>query len=122
MSAAEDFDLYFAECPLVAIIRGVTPDDAEATAAAIFEGGIRIIEVPLNSPRPFDSIETFLRQWLPGILMPRSRQLEHISTTSPTLRRGKLRRAAKRPMRTIQGRLPLVGGVVRPVCKHDVAG
>jgi 2-dehydro-3-deoxyphosphogalactonate aldolase len=57
MSAAEDFDLYFAECPLVAIIRGVTPDDAEATAAAIFEGGIRIIEVPLNSPRPFDSIE-----------------------------------------------------------------
>ena len=43
MSAAEDFDLYFAECPLVAIIRGVTPDDAEATAAAIFEGGIRII-------------------------------------------------------------------------------
>jgi 2-dehydro-3-deoxyphosphogalactonate aldolase len=57
MSAADDFDLYFAECPLVAIIRGVTPDDAEATAAAIFEGGIRIIEVPLNSPRPFDSIE-----------------------------------------------------------------
>jgi len=57
MSAAEDFDRYFAECPLVAIIRGVTPQDAEATASAIFEGGIRIIEVPLNSPRPFDSIE-----------------------------------------------------------------
>jgi 2-dehydro-3-deoxyphosphogalactonate aldolase len=57
MSAVEDFDRYFAECPLVAIIRGVTPEDAEATAAAIFEGGIRIIEVPLNSPRPFDSIE-----------------------------------------------------------------
>ena len=61
MSAADDFDLYFAECPLVAIIRGVTPDDAEATAAAIFEGGIRIIEVPLNSPRPFDSIEIIAR-------------------------------------------------------------
>ena len=57
MSAAQDFDRYFAECPLVAIIRGVTPEDAEATAAAIFQGGIRIIEVPLNSPRPFDSIE-----------------------------------------------------------------
>ena len=57
MSAVEDFDRYFAECPLVAIIRGVTPVDAEATAAAIFEGGIRIIEVPLNSPQPFDSIE-----------------------------------------------------------------
>jgi 2-dehydro-3-deoxyphosphogalactonate aldolase len=57
MSAVEDFDRYFAECPLVAIIRGVTPKDAEATAEAIFQGGIRIIEVPLNSPRPFDSIE-----------------------------------------------------------------
>ena len=57
MSAAEDFRTYFAECPLVAIIRGVTPADAEAIATAIFEGGIRIIEVPLNSPQPFDSIQ-----------------------------------------------------------------
>ena len=57
MSAAEDFRRYFRECPLVAIIRGVTPQDAEATAKALFEGGIRIIEVPLNSPQPFDSIK-----------------------------------------------------------------
>ncbi len=56
MSAAEDFSSYFAECPLVAIIRGVTPADAEATAGAIFAGGIRIIEVPLNSPQPLESI------------------------------------------------------------------
>ena len=63
MSAAEDFDLYFAECSLVAIIRGVTPQDAQATAAAIFEGGIRIIEVPLNSPRPFDSIEIIAKSF-----------------------------------------------------------
>ena len=57
MSAVEDFRRYFAECPLVAIIRGVTPSDAEATAAAVFDAGIRIIEVPLNSPQPFDSIK-----------------------------------------------------------------
>lgn len=56
MSAAEDFRRYFGECPLVAIIRGVMPADAEATAKAIFEGGIRIIEVPLNSPEPLESI------------------------------------------------------------------
>ena len=56
MSALDDFRRYFAECPLVAIIRGVTPEDAEATARAIFDGGIRIIEVPLNSPEPFESI------------------------------------------------------------------
>ncbi len=56
MSALDNFRRYFAECPLVAIIRGVTPADAEATARAIFDGGIRIIEVPLNSPQPFESI------------------------------------------------------------------
>ena len=56
MSAVEDFRRYFAECPLVAIIRGVTPSEAEGIASALHEGGIRIIEVPLNSPQPFDSI------------------------------------------------------------------
>ncbi|TFI58564.1 2-dehydro-3-deoxy-6-phosphogalactonate aldolase [Sphingomonas parva] len=45
-----------AECPLVAIIRGVTPDEAEAIGAAIHDAGIRIIEVPLNSPDPLASI------------------------------------------------------------------
>ncbi|HEY0165191.1 MAG TPA: 2-dehydro-3-deoxy-6-phosphogalactonate aldolase [Sphingomicrobium sp.] len=44
------------QCPLVAIIRGVTPEEAEAIGAAIFEAGIRIIEVPLNSPDPLASI------------------------------------------------------------------
>ena len=49
------------QCPLIAIIRGVTPDEAEAVGAAIFNAGIRIIEVPLNSPRPLDSIERLAR-------------------------------------------------------------
>ena len=57
MSARALFDRYFAECPLVAIVRGVTPDEAEAIGEAIYDGGIRIIEVPLNSPDPLRSIE-----------------------------------------------------------------
>lgn len=57
MSASELFHRYFDECPLVAIIRGVTPDEAEAIGCAIYEAGIRIIEVPLNSPEPLKSIE-----------------------------------------------------------------
>ena len=56
MSAVEDFRLYFAECPLVGIVRGVTSDEAEAIAQALYDGGIRIIEVPLNSPEPLESI------------------------------------------------------------------
>ncbi|HEV2748742.1 MAG TPA: 2-dehydro-3-deoxy-6-phosphogalactonate aldolase [Allosphingosinicella sp.] len=47
---------YLGLCPLVAIIRGVTPDQAEAVGEALFAGGIRIIEVPLNSPEPLVSI------------------------------------------------------------------
>jgi 2-dehydro-3-deoxyphosphogalactonate aldolase len=57
MSAIDLLHRYLDECPLVAIIRGVTPDDAEAIGEAIYEGGIRIIEVPLNSPDPLKSIE-----------------------------------------------------------------
>jgi len=56
MNPSEELNRRLSECPLVAIIRGVTPDDAEAIGAALWENGIRIIEVPLNSPRPLDSI------------------------------------------------------------------
>jgi 2-dehydro-3-deoxyphosphogalactonate aldolase len=56
MSALEDFTRHFASCPLVAIIRGVTPAEVEGIGDALFQAGIRIIEVPLNSPDPFQSI------------------------------------------------------------------
>jgi 2-dehydro-3-deoxyphosphogalactonate aldolase len=46
---------------LVAILRGLDPDGATATAEAIYEAGIEAIEVPLNSPEPFRSIEAIAR-------------------------------------------------------------
>ena len=58
MSARDLFDRYFTQCPLVAIIRGVTPAEAPDIGRALFDAGIRIIEVPLNSPQPFDSIRS----------------------------------------------------------------
>ena len=57
MSALDTLRRYLDECPLVAIIRGVTPGEAVAIGQAIFDAGIRIIEVPLNSPEPLKSIE-----------------------------------------------------------------
>lgn len=51
------FQTHFSACPLVSVIRGVTSDEAVAVGEALFEAGIRIIEVPLNSPEPLRSIE-----------------------------------------------------------------
>jgi 2-dehydro-3-deoxyphosphogalactonate aldolase len=57
MSAPAAFARYFAACPLIAILRGLPPADADAVGEALIAAGVRIIEVPLNSPDPFASIE-----------------------------------------------------------------
>ena len=43
-------------CPIVAILRGVKPDEIDAIGDALVEAGVTVIEVPLNSPQPFESI------------------------------------------------------------------
>jgi 2-dehydro-3-deoxyphosphogalactonate aldolase len=45
-----------AECPVVAIVRGITPDEVVDHARALQAAGICAVEVPLNSPEPFESI------------------------------------------------------------------
>ena len=52
---------YLARCPLIAILRGVRPDEVTAIATALETAGIAIIEVPLNSPDPISSIATLAR-------------------------------------------------------------
>ena len=42
--------------PLIAILRGVTPLEAESVSEVLIESGISIIEIPLNSPKPFETI------------------------------------------------------------------
>ena len=43
--------------PLVAILRGIKPDEAQAVVGVLLESGFTAIEIPLNSPDPFRSIE-----------------------------------------------------------------
>jgi len=51
------FATHLGRMPLIAILRGLTPPDAVGVGAALIDAGFRIIEVPLNSPEPFVSIE-----------------------------------------------------------------
>lgn len=76
MSASELFRRYLDQCPLVAIIRGVTPGEAEAIGDAIYEGGIRMIEVPLNSPDPLASIERLAKKFGDDMLVGAGTVLE----------------------------------------------
>ncbi|MDR6180868.1 2-dehydro-3-deoxyphosphogalactonate aldolase [Pseudomonas sp. SORGH_AS 211] len=49
-------DTYLKDLPLIAILRGVTPDEIVAVGHALYDAGFRVIEIPLNSPQPFESI------------------------------------------------------------------
>lgn len=50
-------------CGIIAILRGVTPQEAPDVTNVLFDAGIRIVEVPLNSPDPFVSIEKLSKSY-----------------------------------------------------------
>lgn len=52
---------WLAQCPVIAILRGIRPEEAESIGRALEESGIKIVEVPLNSPDPLESIATLAR-------------------------------------------------------------
>ncbi|GGH08431.1 2-dehydro-3-deoxy-6-phosphogalactonate aldolase [Alsobacter metallidurans] len=56
MSHTAAFQAAYARCPLIAILRGLRPDEAVAVGEALAGAGFTILEVPLNSPEPLDSI------------------------------------------------------------------
>lgn len=58
-----NFDAAFARCPLIAILRGVKPDEVEAIGDALVDAGFTLIEVPMNSPDPLDSIARLARRF-----------------------------------------------------------
>ena len=58
-----DWNDAFEICPLVAILRGVKPDEAEDVAEALLNAGFTQIEVPLNSPDPFESISRLVQRY-----------------------------------------------------------
>lgn len=55
--------------PLVAILRGLKPEEVEGVVGALIETGFTAIEIPLNSPDPFRSIETAAKMAPEGVLI-----------------------------------------------------
>lgn len=53
----------FPQTRLIGIFRGLRPDEAEEIIAASIEGGLRVVEIPLNSPQPLTSIETVAKRF-----------------------------------------------------------
>jgi len=72
----KSFRDYLADLPLVAILRGLRPENAEIIGHVLVEAGFRVIEVPLNSPEPFRSIEVLARAMPDGVLVGAGTVLE----------------------------------------------
>lgn len=68
MTPQEKFTAAFSALPLVAILRGLTPAEAPAIGDALTTSGFGLLEVPLNSPQPLDSV-ALLAQRFPRALV-----------------------------------------------------
>ena len=114
----------FSPTGLIAILRGLTPGEAVAVGRAVAEAGIGILEVPLNSPDPGQSI-SLLREALPGCLVGAgtvltTAQVEEAQAAgaqlvvSPNTDAGRHRRDRAPGHAQLPRRRDAVGGVRRP--------
>jgi 2-dehydro-3-deoxyphosphogalactonate aldolase len=69
MPTLDAFEAAFDALPLVAILRGLVPDEAEAVGTTLVEAGFSLIEVPLNSPDPFASIAKLAKALPPEVVV-----------------------------------------------------
>lgn len=68
MTPIDTFQAAVRQLPLIAILRGLTPAEAPGVGDAIVESGFRLLEVPLNSPQPLDSI-ALMRERFPHAMV-----------------------------------------------------
>ncbi len=63
MNASNGLVEYLAPLPLFAVLRGITPAEIPAIGESLAAEGFRVLEVPLNSPQPFESIARLARDF-----------------------------------------------------------
>ncbi len=61
--ATQTFQQALQACPLIAVLRWISPDEVESVAEVLIDSGFRLLEVPLNSPSPYVSIEKLVRRF-----------------------------------------------------------
>lgn len=81
---------YMRELPLVAILRGITPQRSVEVVEALYAAGFRMVEVPLNSPDPLDSIERIAKQFGDDMLVGAGTVLSNAQVTQVKDRGGRL--------------------------------
>ncbi|MEO6218648.1 MAG: 2-dehydro-3-deoxy-6-phosphogalactonate aldolase [Sphingomonas sp.] len=69
MRLNSDFGAAMARCPLVAILRGIRPEEIEGIADALVDAGFSMIEIPLNSPDPLTSIARIAKRYGDDVLI-----------------------------------------------------
>ncbi len=100
--------------PLIAILRGLKPEETESVVGALIETGFKAIEIPLNSPDPFRSIETAVKMAPADCLIGAgtvltTAQVEQLATVggrlmvSPNVEPAVIRLAAAKGMVTMPG-------------------
>ena len=57
----ERFESLLGACPLIAILRGITAAEVPSVCDVLFQSGVRLLEIPLNSPAPYESIAAAVR-------------------------------------------------------------
>jgi len=83
-------DRHLEEVPLVAILRGITPDEVLDVAQVLFDAGFGCIEVPLNSPKPLESIRRLAEDYGEQMLVGAGTVLDAVSVDAVAAAGGEL--------------------------------